>query len=622
MADSFNPIDTVLSGDVKSGNVLLPVLEKLKEFESDHTQLTEASSKIWIASRDETWRVALGESGILEFFQSLLPASSEPTLTLNALKILGNACAETDTNRQRIVDHPLSLKPIINAISDEETRLVAVIVLTNICLDYDPAQLCAIQHGAIKTIVDALSEENFNDSLDFFLRVLEVLLSHDTGKEATDVETFDIILDYILSEDDQQSFDNTLSLVSILSSLLATPKFQKVTLTTHDGHGFESVLDVIERTYSLDVDAENESKDKSLVAYARAQLIEAVGEIATADTFLTVFPLDSRFMARVRKWLDIELGKEELTVAACLVYGNVGRSDIVCRSLVERGVHVPLLGVVKDTVERYQKNLAEFREMPKEQKEKEAAKSTTGAMAVGVLHAAVGVLKNLSIPGENKKAIADAGGFDMVQSMLAIDGVGAGQVYYSAVSLGRLLVVNTASNAEKFLSPATTGESVLSTMLTRYTTVEELPTKTEISRAIAAVLRIIYSGPSPSQELLDRLISHASVPLALWDMLIQDKYAVVRSEGCFALALLARSPSGAAAVASVLDEQIIRKEFNDGQPKDIDNLGVLLSECKRNDKGGELVENLLGEFMKKKKERSSESGVMKTIEGELEEMAK
>lgn len=43
----------------------------------------------------ERWRIPIGDSGILGFFQSLIArTTTEPTLALNSLKIVGNSCAE------------------------------------------------------------------------------------------------------------------------------------------------------------------------------------------------------------------------------------------------------------------------------------------------------------------------------------------------------------------------------------------------------------------------------------------------------------------------------------------------------------------------------------------------
>jgi len=213
---------------------------------------------------------------------------------------------------------------------------------------------------------------------------------------------------------------------------------------------FPRVLDLVEKTYHLAVDAEREAKDKSLIAYARNQLVEAVGDIATDTEFLEVNPLGGEVMERVSKWLQVQAGKEELAVAACLVYGNVGRSDNVCLQLVETGVHIPLLQVVEDTAGKFEESVRMVREKKKEGEEKNEGEEgnvqveqlPSGAMSVGIIHAAVGVLKNLAIPSENKKPLVDAGAFKAIRRMLEMEGVGVGQVWYSAVSLGRLAIVN------------------------------------------------------------------------------------------------------------------------------------------------------------------------------------
>ena len=41
-----------------------------------------------------------------------------------------------DINRQRAIDHPLSLTPLIAALGDPETRVIAAVVLLNVCSDY------------------------------------------------------------------------------------------------------------------------------------------------------------------------------------------------------------------------------------------------------------------------------------------------------------------------------------------------------------------------------------------------------------------------------------------------------------------------------------------------------
>jgi hypothetical protein len=292
----------------------------------------------------------------------------------------------------------------------------------------------------VTTIFNVLTEEGFDDDLDYFLRILELLLSHDSGKAAAPESALETLLAPL--ETGEEGFDNTLSLVSILSSLLTTQRFHRVVVK---GDGlFPRVLDVIENTYDLTVDAEREAKDKSLIAYARNQLIEAVGEIATDSEFLEANPLGGEVMSRVQQWLEIQPGREELVVAACMVFGNVGRSDAVCTKLVEIGLQTPLLKVISTTADKFEESVRRAREKKDEVEDREqVGKAPTGAMSVGVIHAAVGVLKNLAIPAGNKDALAEAGAFEAIRRMLEMEGVGVGQVWYSAVSLGRLAIVNT-----------------------------------------------------------------------------------------------------------------------------------------------------------------------------------
>lgn len=41
-----------------------------------------------------------------------------------------------DRNRQRVVDHELSLKPVVELITNEDTQTIAMAVIWNICNDY------------------------------------------------------------------------------------------------------------------------------------------------------------------------------------------------------------------------------------------------------------------------------------------------------------------------------------------------------------------------------------------------------------------------------------------------------------------------------------------------------
>lgn len=490
----------------------------------------------------------------------------------------------------------------------------------------EPAQEAAIKHGAVQAVFQVLSQPDFDDDLGHLVRLLEVLVSHDSGKEIATVSDLETIINLLLADPADPNihgFDNTLNLLAILASLLSREALQEALITSQL---FPRVFEIFSRTYSLAVDADSEKKDKSLIAYARQQLTEPLTAASTnfTDSFLTTFPLTSPFFATLTQALTITPGREDLTSIACVLIGNLARSDAICTALVQRSLHIPLLAIISTTTANYTESITALRSGMAQ-----STPETTGAMAVGVLHSAVGVLKNLSIAQHNKTPIAEAGAFPAIREMLRIDGIGAGQVYYSAVSLGRLLIVNNAANARLLLEDP---EPLLKQFFGVYEKVEEPPTKTEISRTIAAVLRIVYGTPG-HPELLPLLIACGEVERMLWDMVLNEKFPAVRGEGWFALALLARGEEGAKRIAGILDEKVVREGLG-GKKGDRENIKVLLVQLKQAELGGEGIDELLKKALEEPKEgeelkgldapesrsdRQSAGKIVELLEGEEEE---
>jgi hypothetical protein len=129
--------------------------------------------------------------------------------------------------------------------------------------------------------------------------------------------------------------------------------------------------------------------------------------------------------------------------------------------------------------------------------------------------------------------------------------------------------------------------------------VDELPVKIEISRTIAALLRIIYAGPEPIQEFLTALLSHSEVEEALWDMVRQEKYPVVRSEGWFALALLSRDREGAGRILVGLEKEkdLAKQTITEAGREDRENAAVVCACVKQACGETEVVEELLKAVM-------------------------
>lgn len=132
--------------------------------------------------------------------------------------------------------------------------------------------------------------------------------------------------------------------------------------------------------------------------------------------------------------------------------------------------------------------------------------------------------------------------------------------------------------------PPTTETPILVELLRIYTAAEELPTKTEIARTIAGVLRTLNSAPAsastptPAYPDLETALYMHPIARPLWDMILQDKWPVVRSEGLFALALMAR---GAAEKVWRECGEAEEKVLRGLEKKDLDNGIILVAQVKK-----------------------------------------
>lgn len=82
------------------------------------------------------WRLPLGESGILDFFLTLLAEDNlREGLQIHALRLTGNSCADTDQNRARVVTED-RLSYVSRHLQNESLLLFTVPVLYNVMVDY------------------------------------------------------------------------------------------------------------------------------------------------------------------------------------------------------------------------------------------------------------------------------------------------------------------------------------------------------------------------------------------------------------------------------------------------------------------------------------------------------
>jgi hypothetical protein len=236
--------------------------------------------------------------------------------------------------------------------------------------------------------------------------------------------------------------------------------------------------------------------------------------------------------------------------------GNLARSDAACEEFVHISqVHKPLIAVLANANDSQ------------------------------ILHAALGFLKNLALPMKNKEALGNAGIFEVLPRLWLLDTLQ--QIQFSSISLARQLIIGTFDNVRRVCqrlskdrdSPAHM-RSNLSLLIALFDRTDVEPIKMEISRLITAVCRVFntYKGRSP--EEMERIrkkffLMHPDVGKPLGFMVSQTKWPVVRSEGWFVFALMARFPEGAQCISDLMQdiavfqplvEMLTGKTFLDNKP--------------------------------------------------------
>lgn len=281
--------------------------------------------------------------------------------------------------------------------------------------------------------------------------------------------------------------------------------------------------------------------DAKILSQMRSNLNQVLSDVSALPEFKAAVPVTSPYSASLRRWLSSP--QLQLQVCACIMLGNLARSDEACIEFVHVSkVHIPLISVL------------------------------TTATDSQLLHAALGFLKNLALPLKNKEIIGatgpgDAGIFEVLPRLWQLDTLQ--QIQFSSVSLARQLMVGTYENLRKITrrlsadpsSPAN-NRSKLSLLITLFDRTDVEPIKMEIARLITAICRTFYSYVgedwSRTVDIRTRFLEvHPDFCRPLSFMVSQTKWPVVRSEGWFVFALMARTPEGAQHISDMMQDMAV-----------------------------------------------------------------
>jgi hypothetical protein len=286
-------------------------------------------------------------------------------------------------------------------------------------------------------------------------------------------------------------------------------------------------------SHPLVEDSSPDEDEAKILQQMRSRLNQVLSDISALPEFQIAIPVTSPFSSSLRRWLSSP--QLQLQTGACIMLGNLARSDAACEEFVHTArVHIPLIAVLSTATDSQ------------------------------LLHAALGFLKNLALPLKNKELLGEAGLFDVLPRLWLLDILQ--QIQFSSISLARQLINNTHENVRKICKRLSTDEdspanmrTKLSLLIALFNRTDVEPIKMEISRLVTAVVRVFHTQPHRSPEEMANVrvkffALHPDVGRPLSFMVSQKKWPVVRSEGWFVFALLASNPEGAQCISDIMQD--------------------------------------------------------------------
>lgn len=280
-------------------------------------------------------------------------------------------------------------------------------------------------------------------------------------------------------------------------------------------------------------EANTPSNNGEALSTSRLKLIHTLSDLSGLSIYAREYPLSSSVTAMLISWL--KSSRDHLQICACVMLGNLAREDAICESMVrDYQIHLFLIAILNSD-----------------------AKGP-------VIHSVLAFLKNLAVAEKNRKPLGEAGLIQTLSRLWAAEVVP--HVQFLAVSLTRQILISTVDNVSLLLEPLSpdpdspaNSRTYLSLMLSLFAKTDSAPTQTEVGRAVAAICRVVLrlkpdaEIAATTESLVQRLFSlHPDVARPIGAMITQSQWPVVRSEGWFALALMASNPTGCVAVDDCL----------------------------------------------------------------------
>ncbi|KAG2178013.1 hypothetical protein INT43_003266 [Umbelopsis isabellina] len=508
----YDEVNAILDDLIKSLSQQLTVaVEQTTNGENDalwetNGRLAELCAN---AARDERTRSPLGSAGVIQAITDIMNKTEDkrPTYNTQALRSLGNLCFDHDENRKLVVK---------KAIQDQVCECNGVAALVELI---DPAQM---NHGEAVMVTVAT-------------KLLTIL--HENEKaiqqivECDGVARLENMIRYCWTVDKLE----TLDLLEYLAETLQQLLLENATAQDQAGssQGFTTLLDIIEHgelPHGADEEEEEQfatilkSLVKAVVGVSLSGIYQPGGPILL-DANLDRLYKNSSILNRYLKWIDSENEKvtSDMQTCAALSLGNLARTDEHCIELVQQHhVEVPLLKLLQDSED------------------------------LRVQHAVVSILKNLSLPKQNKQNIAAAGTINIVAHYLDSSKDMLKPIQFAVIGILKLLAAGDANWEHKVFNVSqivvaeqpvddqdkSDDASPLKRIIEFISRVDDVAAQSEAIRVLVNCIKTAWSQEHTSSIILREKLCTTTIMKALVSMVQTSKFSVLQNEGIISLTLL------------------------------------------------------------------------------------
>ncbi|KAL2265985.1 hypothetical protein VTJ83DRAFT_5337 [Remersonia thermophila] len=361
-----------------------------------------------------------------------------------------------------------------------------------------PAQEQASEQGLSTLLVDIISGERLEACEGFLghiMSLLELLCNQDSEPKVANPKTPLHLLALATSDRYDADLDSFLEICTPALAYLTYQDLQPVVL--QDG-GIELLQRAFQQLYTRFDMADLGSDAAQQLKQVGDAFLSVFADVSALPGFADTCRLDGRVAETLLGWLSLspEPSLAPLPTAACLVLGNLGRSDEASTALRSR-----VLGPLADIL---------WRAIPPALAPSlPPAGRASPAPPLQLIHASLGFLKNLAIPAANKPAL----GASLLEPAAAAllprlwtSTRTQPQLQFGAVSLTRLLLAGCSLNARRLCAPLPDAggpdphPSSLDLLLATAASADDDPIKIEAARSAAQVCRILHSS-SPAETL-------------------------------------------------------------------------------------------------------------------------